>query len=381
MASYEIQQEIERIENTRDAFFVDVVVPMASTSFSMDNGPRLCFDYKGEEHTMLLEEHAFTQYCEFLGIPPRYAQALVKAGAEGLLNSNIMYWSLKQANERKMLRLCPSNEGSEPYAVRGIVSSRFLRLDNKNVLDELKKALENPSCSAFGTMEVHHSEISRDEMRLVLLQKKSQSQEDLGVEITMGIIVENNEIGMGAASVRPFFHFKTDQTSFEMPMPLTPYRRAHRGPEVFTGSDDAEVFQCDVPDHVRMDMAKSIDRMLNHSTFLTATTRMAKASETIISMDAVDHVFTKAGIKANEREMLERICGGVAFTNWDLVRQIATAASQITSKSRRENLENWAWTLLNSGVIKAPKKEQATDMGDLFDSPVEKIDAEETQPA
>ncbi len=346
---------------------IDIIIPLTMALFELHEGrPALTFIFDDVPRTMLLEDTAFGQLAEQMGIPQKYAQKmLAQPGAEVLLIENFAYWMAQTKDSRWMLRLAPAPEGApDAYVIRAFVTAKYCRLDNENVVEQLQTALDNPECSAHGKVYLSDAVITRDYMRLVFDQAEIDTVEVAGEKVALGVIVRNNEIGEGAVVLQPYLRIENPKMSLGMPVNLKVYRRQHQGPVAFGSGTEEDIFMCPPPDKVKFALGKAIDTALSNAVLTSVCERIRAASECALSIEATDEIFDRAGVSKAERELLSKTWGGAPVTNWDLVMQLAHVASVATG-SKQDTFETWAWNILTGGPIKAKPKKVADEP--LFD--------------
>ena len=118
------------------------------------------------------------------------------AEAPDLLATNANYW-LERSQERRMIRTLADDEGGIGLA-RAVLSDRYKRIDNEQILQEVLPALGN-----IPGLQITDCELTEHRMYIKAITPRIAGEIKVGDQVQAGVVISNGEIGNGSLSVSP----------------------------------------------------------------------------------------------------------------------------------------------------------------------------------
>ena len=168
----------------------DLKVVMESIQHEADSSN----DMVGAKLEMPLTQHASRQMASKFGIPAKYFDRML-ADAPDLLATNANHWLHKEPKELMVRTLFGQ--------VRGIMSSRYQRIDNVNIAEDLLPFLLEQQENG---LEIASCEVTEKKLYIKAVMHKMTSEIKKGDIVEAGLWISNSEIGCGQFEVAPFIH-------------------------------------------------------------------------------------------------------------------------------------------------------------------------------
>ena len=187
----ELARELERQVGTKK----DLLVPLARTQYRT-----------AEDGECVLEVHEPTgmqrygitalarrQLAEKLKIPYGYFERMRTEQPE-LLDHNVNAWLSKEEDERQLLRTLDRQ-------VRAVLSERYRRLDNHDLVEHVLPALQALPEARFESVE-----LTETRLYLKVITPRIAFEVAPGDVVQAGVVVSNSEVGCGMLSVQPLIY-------------------------------------------------------------------------------------------------------------------------------------------------------------------------------
>lgn len=149
----------------------------------------------GRSRSLALTYTAFGQICDRLGVPAHYAATLDPVMAVRLLTYE---WGRRKLDEsdRPVLLRCYGNQ------LRGVVSDRYVPLDDAMVISALREALAGDRTQVYG----FRIDNEATELRLIFLDRSVPLPRSprVGDVVAPGFYLRNSEVGVGALAAQGY---------------------------------------------------------------------------------------------------------------------------------------------------------------------------------
>ncbi len=142
-------------------------------------------------HAYGMTPYAFSQLCNKVGVPVRYAEKCLGQGMLELAAENINTW-ISQFDKNLFIREYDNK-------IRGILSDRYMTLDTPEILDVLSDVVDPKQYSTKGYLinpERFHARIVQNQMMNIA-----------GEDLFAGVQIDSSDVGRSTLIVR-FFIFK-----------------------------------------------------------------------------------------------------------------------------------------------------------------------------
>jgi len=139
---------------------------------------------------------AHRQIGERIGVPAKYYDRMLTEDPE-LLAYNVNRW-FQRSPEKRMVRTLDG-------AARAFLSNRYQRIDNVQVADVVL-----PVLSEIPGIEIMSCDVTERRLYLKVVTHAIRGEiasRRVGDFVEAGIMISNSEVGLGAVSVTPFFHY------------------------------------------------------------------------------------------------------------------------------------------------------------------------------
>lgn len=136
-----------------------------------------------------IREIPHNQIGTHLNIPAKYYDRM-RADAPDLLAHNVNTWLNESADDR-MLRLMGGN-------LRGYLSNRYHRIENEEIAESVIPVLVDSKVA------IRACDLTESKMYICAVLPTLQAEVKVGDVVRAGVMITNSEVGLGAASVRPF---------------------------------------------------------------------------------------------------------------------------------------------------------------------------------
>lgn len=189
----ELATEIERQASSK----VDYIVDTRKASMIVPEGqsPKLQLA-NGTTTTLGINTLAHRQLGERVGIPAKYYDRMLSADPE-LLAHNVNRW-FEREPEQRLIRTLDGN-------ARAFLSNRYQRIDNDHVAEVVLPVLLQAKDVEIASCEITESKLYIKAITHAVRAEISSRRR--GDFVEAGVIISNSEIGLGAVTVSPFFHF------------------------------------------------------------------------------------------------------------------------------------------------------------------------------
>lgn len=167
----------------------DFVVPVRS--MAMDDFGAVGFEREGHSAGFMMSKFSHGQMADYLKIPRKYYETMRENDHLNLLKNNVNYWfDQADKSEKRMIRTLDG-------VGRAFLSSRYRRLDNKEVVEAVLPAL------ASNDVQIMSSEITEKRLYIKAVFPKMEGEVAVGDVVQSGIMISNSEIGVGSVLVQP----------------------------------------------------------------------------------------------------------------------------------------------------------------------------------
>jgi len=187
----ELARELERQVGTKK----DLLVPLPRTHYrtAEDGECALAVDEPTGVQRYGITALARRQLAEKLKIPHAYFERMRTEQPE-LLDRNVNAWLSKEADERQLLRTLDGQ-------VRAVLSERFRRLDNCDLVEHVLPALRRLPDARFESVE-----LTETRLYLKVVTPRIAFEVAPGDVVQAGVVVSNSEVGCGMLSVQPLVY-------------------------------------------------------------------------------------------------------------------------------------------------------------------------------
>jgi hypothetical protein len=276
------------------------------------------------------------QMASFLNIPKTYYDRMLQPDNIDLLAKNTQWWLDKQS-DRRMIRTLDGN-------VRGILSDRYRRLDNYDLMTAmLPMLMENAA-------EIVTCEITEKKLYVKFITHHREGEVKKGDIVTLGGIISNSEIGFGALSIQPLILRKVCDNG--LILNDLAYRKYHVGRKSqqetidisFSDETNAAIdkaFWLQTKDVIKETVSQvTMDKALN----LMKASMGLKIENPQVAMELTTQ---KLGLNQDETtSVLTHLINGGDLTSWGMCNAVTRAAQDVESFDRSVELETMASQLL-----------------------------------
>lgn len=172
----------------------DMIVPSAFLRHSTDEAgvPRITIEGAGAPLGYGVTPLARRQLAEKLKIPFNYFERM-REEHPALLDRNVNTW-LQSEDSKRMIRTLDGN-------VRAVLSNRYRRIDNYDVVESILPVLERLPNAKFESVE-----LTETKMYLKVVTPDLKTEMRPGDVVQAGVVVSNSEVGHGMAGAQPFLY-------------------------------------------------------------------------------------------------------------------------------------------------------------------------------
>jgi hypothetical protein len=184
----ELARELERQLGTKK----DLLVPLERTQVRTSADGECALEIAEPTGT---ERYGVTalarrQLAEKLKIPYAYFERM-RAEQPDLLDRNVNAWLAREEGERQLLRMLDGQ-------VRAVLSERYRRLDNHDLVEHVLPALQALPEARFESVE-----LTETRLYLKVVTPRIQLEIAPGDVVQAGVVISNSEVGCGMLSVQP----------------------------------------------------------------------------------------------------------------------------------------------------------------------------------
>ena len=339
----ELARELERQLGTKK----DLLVPLPRTHHSTaeDGECVLEIDEPNGVQRYGITALARRQLAEKLKIPYAYFERMRTEQPE-LLDRNVNAWLAKEAGERQLLRTLDGQ-------VRAVLSERYRRLDNHDLVEQVLPALQALPEARFESVE-----LTETRLYLKVVTPRIQFEIAPGDVVQAGVVVSNSEVGCGMLSVQPLVYrlvcsnglIASDKT----------LRKTHVGRALDSEAASGVVFKDDtlqaddrafflrVRDVVETAVSEATLRAVAEK--LRQTRGIPLASDPVKSVEVLAQRYA---LTEGERSgVLRSLVEGGEVTGYGLVNAVTRYAQQAEDYDRATELEG-----LGGRLIELPARE------------------------
>jgi hypothetical protein len=331
----ELAIEIERQAKSKQ----DLVADTRSIGIS-DEGSQLVVR-NGETKLFNIQPLAHRQIAERVGIPQKYYERLQREQPQ-LLAQNVNTWFAAKP-ERRLVRLLDGN-------VRAFLSDRYQRVDNFDVAKTVLPVLLNTP-----GIETLSSEITESRLYIKAVTHKVQGEvksRRVGDVVEAGVLISNSEVGLGAITIKPFFHFLVCLNG--MVRDKDALRRAHLGRQI-EGDNVVQFLQDDTKkaeDHaVLLKVRDVITAAMDFNNFRRALDAFQETTEQRIEgnpVAAVEELRQTFALSEDEGSaVLRHLIEGADLSRYGLINAVTRASADIGSYDRATEVETFGGALLD----------------------------------
>lgn len=306
----------------------DLIVP--SQVMSMTAGAELRI---GQDRDPLhVKDHAHKQIAEKLGIPLGYYRRML-TGNPGLLADNVNVW-MQDSSDRRMVRLLDGN-------VRAVLSDRYLRLDNYDLLEAMLPIFLNDSAFSIVSCDV-----TEERLFLKVTNSRVAGEVRVGDVVQSGVVISNSEIGSGSLSIDPLL-FRLACLNGAIMNRADGIHRVHLGRKAGESDDilklyseatrnlDAQAFFSKAKDLVTAIFDEVRFRFLLDRTKDAARDGIeAKPHDVIVKLENRKLIQETEG-----QSILEKLLFGRDLTRYGLANAVTAFSQEVDSYSRATELE------------------------------------------
>jgi hypothetical protein len=279
-----------------------------------------------------VREHAHKQIAEKLGIPFGYYIRMLK-GNQSLLMENVNAW-LQESDDRRMVRVL---DGS----VRAVLSDRYLRLDNYDLLEAVLPIFMNDE-----SYSVVSCDVSEEKLHLKVTNSRISGEVRVGDVVQSGVVISNSEIGSGSLSIDPLM-FRLICLNGAIMNKSYSMRRVHLGRQAGESDDilklyseatrnlDAQAFFSKAKDLVTsvFDQVR-FNQMLERTKDAARDTIEAKPADVIVKLENRKMVTDTEG-----QGILEKLLYSRDLTRYGLSNAVTAYSQDVERYSRATELE------------------------------------------
>ena len=339
----ELAKELERQLGTKR----DLLVPLPCTQVrtSAEGACTLEVEEPGGIGRYGITALARRQLAEKLKIPYAYFERM-RAEQPELLDRNVNAWLPREEGERQLLRTLDGQ-------VRAVLSERYRRLDNHDLVEHVLPALQALPEARFESVE-----LTETRLYLKVVSPRIQFEVAPGDVVQAGVVVSNSEVGCGMLSVQPLvFRLVCSNGLIASDRTL---RKTHVGRALDSEGTSGVVFKDDtlqaddrafflrVRDVVEAAVSEATLRDVGEKLRRTREIRIANDPVKSVEVLAQRHALTQGERSGVLRSLIE----GGDLTGYGLVNAVTCYAQQAEDYDRATELE-----ALGGRLIELPARE------------------------
>lgn len=348
----ELATEIERQSKAKVDYIADTrkleMAPINAAgqawppTFAKDDTGVALLMHNGSTTQMGIRPLAHRQIGERVGIPSKYYEKMLTE-APDLLAANVNRW-FQQSPEKRLVRTL------DGFA-RSFNSNRYQRIDNNHIAQVvLPVLLETPG------VEVVSADITESKLYIKAVTHsvrgmvKSLRKGDI---VEAGVVIENSEVGLGAAQVRPFLNFLYCLNG--MILPKQGMRANHVGTRLDGDEFLAEILQDDTRKVLdRAVLLKVRDVVANAMTQVALDKAIAAMNDATTQQitgnpaQAIEVLADDFGFNGDEKtSILRHLIQGADTSRYGLMNAITRTAEDVESYDRATEIETLGGRLLD----------------------------------
>lgn len=305
-------------------------------AFALKDAPATNADYFAGKMTRTGHD----QMSQYLNIPKAYYDRMMGDGNIDLLAKNTQWW-LDRQSDRRMIRTLDGN-------VRGILSDRYRRLDNYDLLTAMLPILLEAA------VNIVSCEVTDKKLYLKFMTHNVEGEVKKGDLVSLGGIISNSEIGFGSLSIQPLILRKVCDNG--LILNELAYKKYHVGRK-----SQQETIDISYSDETNTAIDKAfwlktrdvVKETLSQVTMDKALKLMKAAAGIKIADPQVAMELTTQKLNLNVEEsnsVLTHLIQGGDLTSWGMLNAVTRAAQDVESFDRSVELETLASQLLTMNL-------------------------------
>jgi hypothetical protein len=326
MTMQELATEVMRMNEVK----VDYLVPARAMQVRAEEGIHRLEGVTDAGFPM--QEMAHEQLGIFLGIPRPYYQR-IRSDFPDLLDVNANRLLAAKGDERRMVRTLDGQ-------ARAVLSKRYRRLDNAQLLEHLLPVLQDVPGLQMGSCN-----ITERNLYLKVTFDSLQGEVKVGDVVRMGALIKNSEVGASRFIIAPFSErlwCRNGATHEELGQ-----ARNHVGRGLMDGDEDYSIYSdatLEADDHAFwLKCRDSLKAALSESTFKHLLNQMKEAAGIEIPTPpqaAVEVLTNRIGLAEKEgQSVLQHLIAGGDLSLWGYANAVTRTAADATSYDRASDLE------------------------------------------
>nr|AKH47571.1 hypothetical protein AM1_A0346 [uncultured marine virus] len=289
-----------------------------------------------------LNPHSHGQMSARLQIPKKYYDRMQEQEPD-LLKHNVNRW-LQHSPTKRMVRTYRHEVGGPKRIVRAVMSDRYQRIDNYDVLANLMPVLNEVGIE-YG-LDLKSCEVTDSKMYAKLTSPRLRGEVKAGDVVEAGVSISNSEIGMGIYVISPFIYrlwcdngCGTDEGKFS---------RRHVGAQTEMG-EQMQSFMTDetnrvVDQGILLQSRDTLKGILSEEVFgrnLTKLQNAANGKEASQPIQAMEVLANSLGLTEDEnRSALMSLLKEDDMTKWGFCNAVTQIANEHEDYDRASELEN-----------------------------------------
>lgn len=333
----ELAQEVDRqMQAARDYVVAGASMAMSDTAELMVGPDAGAF--RGE---MTVDAHG--QVADRMGIPRSYYERMRREQPQ-LLATNVNTWLMEAPETRHMVRTLDGR-------ARALLSDRYRRLDNLQILAAALPALQNLP------VQVLSSEVTERRMYVQARFPAIEGEVRVGDPVQAGFIISNSETGFGALEVRPMVYRLVCTNGLVVAADAEEgrLRRTHIGRQL-QAAEDYSIYADDTREAddraLMLKIRDAMTRLSDPALFTRLMDRMRQATEgeqVVRPVAAVEELGKAYALGTEEREaVLTALIRDQDYSRWGMVNAVTHIANRAQSYDRAVELEAMGGKLLHA---------------------------------
>ena len=333
----ELARELERQVGTKK----DLLVPLPRTHHCTEKDGECVLEIQEPDGVQRygITALARRQLAEKLKIPFAYFERMRTEQPE-LLDRNVNAWLSKEEGERQLLQTLDGQ-------VRAVLSERYRRLDNHDLVEQVLPALQALPEARFESVE-----LTETRLYLKVITPRITFEVAPGDVVQAGVVVSNSEVGCGMLSVQPLIYrlvCRNGLIASDRMLRKTHVGRALDSEEisgvVFKGDTlqaDDRAFFLKVRDVVESAVSELTLRAAGEK--LKETKRIRLASDPLRTVDVLAQRYALTEVERSG--VLRGLIEGGELSGYGLVNAVTHYSQQVEVYDRATELEALAGRLI-----------------------------------
>ena len=337
----ELARELERQLGTKK----DLLVPLPRTrhSTAADGECVLEIDEPNGVQRYGITALARRQLAEKLKIPYAYFERM-RTEEPQLLDRNVNAWLAREEGERQLLRTIDGR-------VRAVLSERYRRLDNHDLVEHLLPTLQRLPDVRFESVE-----LTETRLYLKVVTPRIAFEVAPGDVVQAGVVVSNSEVGCGMLSVQPLVFRLVCRNGLIASDRML--RKTHVGRALEAETASAVVYKDDTlraeDDALFLKVRDVVEAAVSEATLRLAGEKLQRIRGIRLASDPVQTVEvlgTRYGLSETERTgVLRDLIEGAELSGYGLVNAVTHYSQQVGDYDRATELEALGGRLLEGSA-------------------------------